>query len=172
MYLIAFDIGSRCGWCFGEADGPPRMAGSFEVISENHPGLRYRKFELEVSSLMKTASWYGRKAVAAYENVRAHPSARKKGVKKGPRGTNIDAAHLWGAFRSSIERQAYLNGKMRVLPIEQGKVGRVGKGANKKVATLQAMRARFPNLEIAGFDEADAVAVWLEAQKQLQGAGC
>jgi Holliday junction resolvasome RuvABC endonuclease subunit len=99
------------------------------------------------------------------------------------RHLGADAAHIYGGILAVILLEAWEAGvptrgigvgtaKKAAVPDILSREARTRiarkKGAeippvNTKVAVLQAIRERFPHLKVDGFDQADAVAIWLAA---------
>lgn len=163
--VLAIDPGSRCAWAIGvwpaqptigmidlRAVGPERghqfwHLGRFlrGLIHEQNPSLIcYEAVHRHVG--VEAAHIYGGiVAVILLEAWEAKVPTRGIGV-----GTAKKAAVPDILSREARTRIARKNGA-EIPPV------------NTKVAVLQAVRQRFPGLDVPSFDHADAVAIWLAA---------
>lgn len=163
--VLAIDPGTRFAWAVGVWPAQPTV-GMVDLRAVGQD--RGHQF-WHLGRFLRGIIHEQRPNLICYEAVHRH--------------AGVDAAHIYGGIVAVILLEAHDarvptrgigvgTAKKAAVPDILSREARTriarAKGAeippvNTKVAVLQAVRARFPNLVVPGFDEADAVAIWLAA---------
>jgi Holliday junction resolvasome RuvABC endonuclease subunit len=163
--VLAIDPGTRFAWAVGVWPAQPTVG----VIDLRDVGPERGHRLWHLGRYLRGLIHEHQPAEICYEAVHRH--------------LGVDAAHVYGGILAVILVEAWeakvptrgigVNAaKKAAVPDILSRVARarVAKRAdpqahqpNSKVAVLQAVRAKYPGLQITGFDEADAVAIWLAA---------
>jgi Holliday junction resolvasome RuvABC endonuclease subunit len=138
--LLAFDLGTKCGWARGCAGKMP-LYGTLDLSPGRFSGggMRFLRFENELQKLLEGVQQ------VAFEEVRAH------------RG--VDAAHIYGGLMATLTAQCERWGiPYEGIPVGSWKKVFVGKGnASKTDVVAEAGRRGYVTKTE---DEADALGVW------------
>ncbi len=158
--VLAFDLGTACGWALVEADRVSR-SGALDLRPDGHPGSRYLKL---IRWLERTA-WPERITVAL-EDVQNHS---RLDTVSGKKYFAVHAAHIYGGFRAVVECWAAAIGA-EVLPVGVGSwKAAIGARGGPHAAKAEVMRA----IRVLGYapstqDEADAIGIGLHAFRQAR----
>ena len=148
MAILAIDPATVCGWALDD-DGSI-TSGVWDLGARRGNSHRCRWLNLwerldEIASCREVA-------VVAVEDVLAH---RNPGG-----GTNVYAAHAYGAIRGVIEMWAEIRGaRVSPVPVAVAKKALSGKGNASKQDMLTAARARWPEQDVRNHNQADAIGV-------------
>lgn len=142
--ILALDLGTRCGWALAEGNGEGEIvridSGEWDLSGGRYEGggmrfLRFRQFIRDVLPMADRV---------AYEEVRHH--------------LGVDAAHVYGGLQATLTEEC----EMQQIPYESIPVGTIkkyacGKGNANKDMMLARAQELWPDIEIAGHDQADAL---------------
>jgi Holliday junction resolvasome RuvABC endonuclease subunit len=143
--ILALDLGTSCGWALFE-DGQPVGSGVWTLQTASQ-----RRFEgagmkwLRLRSRMdEVVGLRGHLHCVAVEEVRRH--------------MGVDAAHAYGGALAVVTSWCEANAvPYQGFPVATVKKHATGKGNAKKDAMIEAARARWPDVDLAGDDQADAL---------------
>lgn len=140
--VLAFDLGSKCGWAFCTERGAAVHSGlilSTPTRFESQ-GMRGIKFERAVNALFDSF----RPAIVVFERVHAHSSTI--------------AAQVWGAYSTILMKICEERGvPFEGYSVQEIKKHATGKGNAKKDIMVIAARRRWPDQDIISDDVADAL---------------
>ena len=140
MRLIAFDLGTSCGWA--RADGSSLAWGTLDLRPRRFDGggMRYLSFRRSLGDMLNGVG------LVVFEEVRRH--------------MGVDAAHVYGGLMGVLTSECEQRGiPYRGVPVGTIKRHATGKGNADKVAMIASARAKWPKAVINNDDEADAL--WL-----------
>jgi len=139
--VLAFDLGTKCGWALGSGH-QPMASGTLDLRAGRFSGggMRFVRFRKELDSLMDIDV-----DLVVFEEVRRH--------------MGVDAAHVYGGLMAILTAEC----EGRGIPYEGVPVGTIkkhvtGKGNASKTEMVKAIEAR--GLKPKTEDEADAIALW------------
>lgn len=137
MKVLAFDLGTKCGWAAG-----PTESGTFDFKRKRFEGggMIFVRFRAAVRELLDTV----KPGTVYYEEVRRH--------------LGTDAAHLYGGFQAILTEECEARSiPYAGVPVQTIKKHATGKGNADKAAMLAAAKARGWAVE----DDNHADALWL-----------
>ncbi len=154
MNLIAFDLGTKCGYAArinGQVNSGVMDLAPASSRKHEGAGLRYMRFREKLSVLLSEANAV---SVAVFESVRRH--------------LGVDAAHVYGGLLATLTSEC----ERRNIPYEGIGVQEIkryatGKGNAGKEEVIAAVR-------VMGYDpiddnEADAIALLYYKINQMEG---
>ena len=142
MKILAIDSGTYCGYALS-----PFESGVWNLSVGRHEGGGMRFIKLR-NYLIKACEGV---ELVVYEEVRRH--------------LGTDAAHVYGGIVAIIQEHCELKGiPYQGIPVGTIKKFASGKGNSNKEAILAAARLRWPDVDIADDNQADAL--WLLAWAQ------
>lgn len=149
--VLAVDLGTRMGYAYGERlDG--LAVGALNL--ESFGSLKASRLEAMGRFLREIIEREAPDEIV-YEEVWGHG--------KG----GVVAAHTYGNYQAVLMLEALRANQEPIgIGVQQAKKAATGNGNASKVAVLQVLRKAFPYLDLAGFDEADALALWLARLKK------
>jgi Holliday junction resolvasome RuvABC endonuclease subunit len=140
--VLAFDLGTKCGWAFSEAPGAPVHSGLIRTDPTRFEsqGMRAIKFERAVKELLLAF----KPTHVLFERVHAHSS--------------VIAAQVWGSYSSLLmkvceEAEVTYEG----ISVQAIKQHATGKGNATKALMVAAAKRRWPEQDIITDDVADAL---------------
>jgi crossover junction endodeoxyribonuclease RuvC len=140
--VLAFDLGSKCGWAFSAEAGAPVHSGLLVTTPTRFEsqGMRAIKFERGINALLDT--W--RPAIVAFERIHRH--------------TSTIAGQVWGMYSSLLmkicdERDVPYEG----YSVQEIKKHATGRGNANKELMIGAASRRWPDQDILTDDVADAL---------------
>lgn len=140
--VLAFDLGSKCGWAHCAAPGSPVSSGLIRTAPTRFEsqGMRGVKFEKAVIALLDAYQ----PRLVAFERVHRHSSTI--------------AAQVWGAYSTLLmklcdERDITYKG----YSVQEIKKHATGKGNASKELMIAAATRRWPDQHIVTDDVADAL---------------
>lgn len=153
MRILAIDPGTRCGWCLGQPGERP-VLDAWDLGSRRHEGggMRFLRLRNYLAELLDGPGT--RPDLVVYEEVRRH--------------LGTEAGHIYGGIIAEITAAAEQRKiPYQGVPVQHIKKYATGSGNADKDAVLRAMRARHKRIDVLGYDEADALALWALAGEQF-----
>jgi crossover junction endodeoxyribonuclease RuvC len=140
--LLAFDLGTKCGWAMGRAhDDLSSGALNLAATRFSGGGIRFVRFRKELATML-----HADVDQVVFEEVRRH--------------AGVDAAHVYGGLLAILTSECEeRNIPYEGIPVGTWKRHATGKGNASKAEIVRALQAKgfTPKTE----DEADAIGIWL-----------
>ena len=147
--ILALDLATVTGWCYGAPDKPPRFGAERFAKPGQERAVAYRKFRLWLD-LFNSAY---EPALIVFE-LPAVPAFL--GGK-----TNIDTTKLLFGLCEHLEEWAYQKFELREASVAQVRAHFIGRNMAGKIAKpLVVARCREMGWDVESEDQADACALW------------
>jgi Holliday junction resolvasome RuvABC endonuclease subunit len=152
MRMLAIDPGTRCGWAVG--DGQVDVSGTWDIKPRRgeSAGARYLRLLTELERVREA---FPDLALIVYEQAHHRGGAATEYA-------NGCVTHI----QAFCERHGLQFAGVHTSKV---KMKATGKGNSKKDAVMEAARRRWPNIELASDDHADALWLWAYAQGEYGG---
>lgn len=140
--VLAFDLGSKCGWAFSAEAGAAVHSGLLVTTPTRFEsqGMRAVKFERGVVALVDT--W--KPGLVCFERVHRHSSTI--------------AGQVWGGFSTLLMKICEERGLLyEGYSVQEIKKAATGRGNAKKELMIAAAKRRWPDQDILTDDVADAL---------------
>jgi Holliday junction resolvasome RuvABC endonuclease subunit len=165
--VLAIDPGTRTAWAVGVWPAQPTIG----LVDLRDVGTERGHQFWHLGRFLRGLIHEQRPSLICYEAVHRH--------------VGVQAAHIYGGIVAVILLEAWEakvptrgigvgTAKKAAVPdiLSREARSRIARSkgepyipVNTKVAVLQAVRARFPDLDVPSFDHADAVAIWMAASE-------